>query len=984
MCRKYTISFFFLKNSSTPKFFKLFPELKYMMKRFIIYEKIIQGKIEEAEKFLYFTFSPILEAPEFKILQNHYSYFFHFSIARRILIDIFALMKQKFYDKVSDLFFELINCKSLTYVYYNDYKIKRNNKFEYVNKYQTNSNTNDINNNIKDLNQDYELNSKMKETFSDLINTKDHLNKDHSENMDEKDEKGTSNNNNISSSYHQDPKIIFQDSYFTNPKEKKKTNTNSNISCDNIFSQNINNVSTASHNSNASINKDSSDDNKNENCYYYYTNELNEEFEYVFDSALNHCYFEDVQGFDFLYIEKELIFMIIEALNRINLLNNFIGNYNNKANNLSNINDLSFDYSGITEDYIIMAIDRFYNQIQSSFNDNKNNQNILKNRKYSTRVYSFNKINNNENSANNFNIENNIEELYNYNNNIMVMNDLTVKIIQSTLNEVLIIYKSAILIHKIQNLMIQDVISSLKFPDIVILKQLIGSSKVYKTAHEHLRYFVIGKDAINIVSKSHDPLINTNILLKSNILNCHSYKAYYYQYYNNKYRKLGLDKNTNDEEMNKNKKNKLNNLNNLINTDSLKYINNNSKEDSISNEKKALLKLKQISVNLKPFNFNKIIKKENLDKIIIRRFRNYIKYYLSDNNLVKIITYNQNREEIVPLIDINQDSLLKFVFNFVILNLIPPCNYSDLSFKSFNLKYLIWLFEDSGMRVMYEMFEEEFGEKICDIICRDYDISTDLISSENSNNNSKGNKNNKNYSSLVKSIKNSGNLVNNNLTNNNINKDRNDSKLEESRLTKKQFLLYIKEFSKIYSNNAHNKEDISKNSRNINSIQENINNNLNLLKGEILKLKKTESIEVNENSCYECMHRQIKNESEYCENNNFVLNLNKNINNNNNYSNINSNPVNFYSLLDEDNGKEKNVNTYDNADSNIDNYNYNAFYNNQSSDNQYMINFLDNNDNVSQYSNNFNNIFYDTDKYFNNNLDLDNQSEISLFKNITQ
>jgi hypothetical protein len=124
-----------------------------------------------------------------------------------------------------------------------------------------------------------------------------------------------------------------------------------------------------------------------------------------------------------------------------------------------------------------------------------------------------------------------------------------------------------------------------------------------------------------------------------------------------------------------------------------------SKETILSHSKSTTKKL----VNFDPY--FKFIKKENIDKVIVRSFRKYLKEKYRKNELKTIDT---------------------FWNAFIHENLIPPIKQStlylgeNLNFKSFNSDYMVWLFSHEGGVELYEQFykkskdviENKFKDKV--------------------------------------------------------------------------------------------------------------------------------------------------------------------------------------------------------------------------------------------------------------------------------
>lgn len=109
-------------------------------------------------------------------------------------------------------------------------------------------------------------------------------------------------------------------------------------------------------------------------------------------------------------------------------------------------------------------------------------------------------------------------------------------------------------------------------------------------------------------------------------------------------------------------------------------------------------KLKNLIPFLKEFN-PKFLKKENIDKKILRKFRNYVK-----------VMYKQEKE----VFDVYDKFFWK---SFTNLNLLPPMKFTDerdkfLEFKSFNTKYLLWLFSKNGTVDLFKEFANIYGNEI--------------------------------------------------------------------------------------------------------------------------------------------------------------------------------------------------------------------------------------------------------------------------------
>jgi hypothetical protein len=100
---------------------------------------------------------------------------------------------------------------------------------------------------------------------------------------------------------------------------------------------------------------------------------------------------------------------------------------------------------------------------------------------------------------------------------------------------------------------------------------------------------------------------------------------------------------------------------------------------------------------LKKFN-PKIIKREEVDKKIIRKFKKYVRDRVSDGKFGKINIKGS------------------FWESFVEKNLLPPMTYHDgddlIEFKSFNSNYIFWLFNQKDADFIYSRFLEHKKEEI--------------------------------------------------------------------------------------------------------------------------------------------------------------------------------------------------------------------------------------------------------------------------------
>ena len=111
----------------------------------------------------------------------------------------------------------------------------------------------------------------------------------------------------------------------------------------------------------------------------------------------------------------------------------------------------------------------------------------------------------------------------------------------------------------------------------------------------------------------------------------------------------------------------------------------------------------------------KYIKRETIDKKIIRSFKNYtIKDYKANRLVIDEKTMDQN-----------------FFINFVNGNMIPPLDFHDVNtdeyvkFNSFNCSYLLWFFSKKGVKEVYNQFINEKGKEFIDDLSQYYEISNE-------------------------------------------------------------------------------------------------------------------------------------------------------------------------------------------------------------------------------------------------------------------
>jgi hypothetical protein len=136
--------------------------------------------------------------------------------------------------------------------------------------------------------------------------------------------------------------------------------------------------------------------------------------------------------------------------------------------------------------------------------------------------------------------------------------------------------------------------------------------------------------------------------------------------------------------------------------------NNYVRKDFVPKVKRDLENLKEKIPLLKNFNPT-YTKKNNIDKKILRKFKQFIK----DNS---------------GNLDLGSEN--SFIRKFIKENLFPPMRFKDemeqeIEFKSFNTKYLIWVFNKEGILELYENFLLIEGKNVIEQIIKDYNLTSD-------------------------------------------------------------------------------------------------------------------------------------------------------------------------------------------------------------------------------------------------------------------
>ena len=142
-------------------------------------------------------------------------------------------------------------------------------------------------------------------------------------------------------------------------------------------------------------------------------------------------------------------------------------------------------------------------------------------------------------------------------------------------------------------------------------------------------------------------------------------------------------------------------------TDPYSNYNNFTKKFVIKENKKK--RFRDIHPFLKTFN-PKFLKKENINKKIFRKFRKFFKSYYKNNKNSPIISKNE-----------------LFWKKFFIHNLLPPVKIEEnegeiIEHKSFNTKYLLWLFNQEGANELFKLFIEKEKENIINNFISEYNL----------------------------------------------------------------------------------------------------------------------------------------------------------------------------------------------------------------------------------------------------------------------
>lgn len=153
--------------------------------------------------------------------------------------------------------------------------------------------------------------------------------------------------------------------------------------------------------------------------------------------------------------------------------------------------------------------------------------------------------------------------------------------------------------------------------------------------------------------------------------------------------------------------------NNTEDKDKKTHVTNINITNSNNNSSNNILKVnKNFKLSLlKHFNFQ-ILKRENIDKKVLRKFRGYLHTRLSKNN---------PKQKIKP--EQCQDS---FICQFLKKRVYPPfTSLDDRVFKSFSTSYMIWFFSHPQIINYYNEFIHYNLENLTDYLSKTFDLKSD-------------------------------------------------------------------------------------------------------------------------------------------------------------------------------------------------------------------------------------------------------------------
>ncbi len=174
-------------------------------------------------------------------------------------------------------------------------------------------------------------------------------------------------------------------------------------------------------------------------------------------------------------------------------------------------------------------------------------------------------------------------------------------------------------------------------------------------------------------------------------------------------------KNNNNQNNNNNISNNDNNQNNnnIININSDNSESGNKRHSKISINSKSSTKSYKSDLRkkkiIKEFKF-KQLKRENVDKKILRKFKKFLKHKLKDKTDNEVKNYIKNNE---------------FWPEYIKNNLMPPFSYEkeNISFKSFNTQYLCWFFEHKFALELFNIFIKNNYDDLLQLIENTYNLS---------------------------------------------------------------------------------------------------------------------------------------------------------------------------------------------------------------------------------------------------------------------
>ena len=155
---------------------------------------------------------------------------------------------------------------------------------------------------------------------------------------------------------------------------------------------------------------------------------------------------------------------------------------------------------------------------------------------------------------------------------------------------------------------------------------------------------------------------------------------------------------------------------NIQENNNYKNIYANEKCSKKKNNKKEKNKNEETIFNQLPFlkSFKpKYIKRETIDKKIIRTFKNFV--------------VKENKEKRLEINTATMD--YSFFINLIYGNLLPPIDFVDgttgeeIKFNSFNCNYLLWFFSKKGVKDVYLRFISQKGKEFINNLSKHYEIS---------------------------------------------------------------------------------------------------------------------------------------------------------------------------------------------------------------------------------------------------------------------